>query len=123
MRDDAVAAAALPVAQAGSGLSGLRALWRTLDRAPFSAKLPHQLAYGAAAEKDGDAAEAERAYRTVMSAPLSVDGLTHLAARVRLAKLLDESGRKDEAAKVREQTGRLLSGADAGVVDALDHTL
>ncbi len=120
MRRDDLAAAALPVALAGSGLDGVRATWTSLDRARSSAKLPHLLLHGMASEKAGATEDAERAYRVVASAPLSTDGLDHLAARFRLAHVLEKLGRKEEATKWRESTGRILKRAPRELVQALD---
>lgn len=120
MLRDELAAAALPVAFAGSGLDGVRTTWGSLGRARSSAKLPYLLLHGMASEKAGATEDAERAYRLVASAPLSADGLDHLAARFRLAHALEKLGRKEEATKWRESTGRILQNAARDVVQALD---
>jgi hypothetical protein len=118
-RQDDLAIAAVPLVLAASKLPGVRSFWRSLDRARFSAQLPYLLTYGLACEKANELEEAEKAFRAVASAPLAVDGLSNVAARLRLVQLLDKAGKKDEAAKWRDSTARLLRSADDGLRDAL----
>ncbi len=121
-RQDDVSAAALPVV-AVSSLESFRSMWRSLGRARFSAKLPYLLTYGIASEKAGDNTEAERAYRAVASAPLGAAGLTHLAARFRLASLPRQARPRGRGKKWRESATRVLKSADAGIVEALTRPL
>jgi hypothetical protein len=122
-RQDDLAIAAVPLVLATSKLEGVRSFWRSLDRARLSAQLPYLFTYGLACEKANDLDEAEKAFRAVASAPLAVDGLSNVAARLRLVQLLEKAGKKDEAAKWRDSTARLLRTADDGLRDALSRAL
>lgn len=122
-RQDDLSVAALPLALASTGPEAMRELWASLDRARPSSKLPYLLLFGKAAEKVGADDEAERAYRTVASSPLSAFGLDHLSAHIRLTRLLERLGRKGEAEKERASTDRILATADKGIAEALGRPL
>jgi hypothetical protein len=88
---------------------------RSLSAAPYAARLPNIVALGAACEEGGDAACAEASYREAARSPAVIDGLEHVLARLRLARLLDKRGDKDAAARMREPVTRLLASADEPV--------
>ncbi len=110
----------LPLAGFAGGGAEVAARWRAGETASYSERV--HAAYDAARslEGAGDAAGAEAAYRLAMS-PYDIDRhpFESIAARIRLADLLEVAGRGDEVGVLRSHVDLAWSGADPELREAV----
>jgi len=97
--------------------------WRSLERAPYAARLPHMFGMGLLCEQQGDTACAESAYHEAIRSPAAIDGLDYLSARLRLAGIMEKRGHRQEADRLREPVKRLTAGADVVVARLLERAM
>jgi serine/threonine protein kinase len=112
---DAALSVATPLAVYAFGPADTLKWWRTLDKAPYAARLPQIFGIGMFCEVQGDTACAESSYREAVRSPAAIDGLEYLSARLRLAKLVEKRGNHDEAARLQGPVSRLIASADPEV--------